>query len=281
VLEFQKVVSLKATGSEKSPTDTVTIDGCTLVAKYVGDTAGRTVPDVDVVLAEGGTRYVEITVARCSLTNEARNAISNGLETRGTVAHLTIHNNNIHCQGMGVVIPNHVGAMDIRNNVIWSTRRGIAIGNESPDRSNIIGNHITIDSRDLQVYPDFVQELIAQSPSACISIGNTSAGVATYFGQTFIGQGANFWVEDNVLIGNPKRGISLVDSPEPESYGPPTPNTSHTNVIARNDFSRLKADWDIALGSSTYNNLVVDNSIGAESIFKEAGDKDRNTVRTD
>lgn len=280
LLEFQKVVSLKAAGSENSPTDTVTIDGCTLVAKYVGDTAGRTVPDVDVVLAEGGTRYVEITVANCNLANEAPNAISNGLETRGTVAHLTIRNNNIRCQGMGVVIPNHVGAMDIRNNKIWSTRKGIVTGNESPERSNIIGNHITIDDQELQIYPDFVQELIAQSPSVCISIGNTSAGVATYFGQKFINQGANFWVEDNVLVGNPKHGISLLDSPEPESYGPPTPNKSHTNIIARNDFSKLRADWDIALGSSTYNNLVVDN-VGAESILKEAGDKDRNTFRTD
>jgi WD40 repeat protein len=280
VLEFQKVVSLKATGREESPTDTVTIDGCTLVAKYVGDTAERTVPDVDVVLAAPGSRYVEITVTGCDVTNEAPNAISNGVETRATTAHLTIRNNKIHCQGMGIVIPNHIGAMDICDNTIWSAYIGISTSNESPDRSNITGNHITIDDQGLELYPDFVRELIAQGPSACISIGGTSAGVATFFGQDFIGQGANFLVEDNVLAGNSKHGISLVDSPEPESYGPPTPNKSHSNVIARNDFTRLDAEWDIALGSSTYNNMVVDN-VDVDLIFKEMGDKDRNTVRTD
>jgi hypothetical protein len=280
VLEFQKVVSLKATGREESPTDTVTIDGCTLVAKYVGDTADRTVPDVDVVLAEGGTRYVEIAVAGSSLINEAPNAISNGLETRGTSAHLTIRDNNFRCKGMGIVIPNHTGAMDIRDNTILSARVGITTGNESPDRSNITGNHITIDDQGLELYPDFVRELIAMGPSTCISIGATSAGVATYFGQNFIGQGAEFRVADNVLAGNPKYGISLVDSPEPESYGPPTPNKSHSNVIARNDFTNLNAEWDIALGSSTFNNLVVDN-VGMESVFKEAGDNDRNSISHD
>jgi hypothetical protein len=280
VLEFQKVVSLKATGSDNSPTDTVTIGGCALVARYVGDTARRTVPDVDIILAEGGTRYVEITVAGCSLTNEAPNAISNGLETRGTVAHLTIRDNNIHCQGMGVVIPNHIGAMDIYDNTIWSGYIGITTSNESQDRSNITGNRITIDDQGLELDPDFVRELIAQGPSACINIGATSAGVATFFGQRFIGQGANFLVEDNVLAGNPKYGISLVDSSEPENYGPPTPNKSHGNIVARNDFTKLNAEWDIALGSSTYNNLVVDN-VGMESVFKEAGDNDRNSISHD
>ncbi|MEJ2700943.1 MAG: hypothetical protein P8Z79_00725, partial [Sedimentisphaerales bacterium] len=280
VLEFQKVVSLKATGSGNRPTDTVIIEGCTLLAKYVGDTADRTVPDVDLVLAEGGTRYVEITVAESSLTNEAPNVISNGIETRGMSAHLTIRNNDIHCQGMGVVIPNHTGAMDICDNTIWSGCVGITTGNESPDRSNIIGNHITVDDQGLEVYPAFVRELIAPNPSACITIGGTSAGVATFFGQKFIGQAANFWVKDNILVGNPKHGISLVDSPEPESYGPPTPNKSHMNIIARNDFTQLSADCDVALGSSTQDNLVADN-VGAALIFREAGDKDRNTIRTD
>jgi serine/threonine protein kinase len=280
VLEFQKVVSLKAKGRENSPTDTVTIDGCTLVAKYVGDTADRTVPDVDLVLAEGGTRYVEIALAGSSMTNESPNAISNGLETRGINAHLTIQHNNIHCQGMGIVMPNHIGAVDIRNNTIWSGCVGITTGNESPDHSHISGNRVTIEAQDLKVYPAFVRELIAPNPSACIRIGGTSAGVAAFFGQRFIGQGVNFRVEDNILAGNPKHGISLVDSPEPESYGPPTPNKSHANVIARNDFTQLKADWDISLGSSTHDNLIADN-VGAESIFREAGDKDRNTVRTD
>ena len=128
----------------------------------------------------------------------------------------------------------------------------------------------------------FVQEYIAGNSSACISIGMTSAGVAAaFFNQkNVIGRGINFWVEDNILTGNPKYGISLVDSPEPESYGPPTPNDSHGNIIARNDFTKLNAEWDIAFGASTFNNLAVDN-VGMESVFREAGDNDRNTIRTD
>jgi serine/threonine protein kinase/WD40 repeat protein len=284
VLEFQKVISLEAIGIDNNPTDTVTIDGCTLVAKYIGDTAERTPPDVDVVLASPGSRYVEITVVRCDLTNEAPNAISNGIETRSTTAHMTIHNNNIHSQGWGIVLPNHVGAMDIRGNTIRSKYIGITAGTESPDRSNITGNHITIDDQGLQVYPAFVQEYIAINPSACISIGATSAGVAVaFFNQKHvIGRGTNFWVEDNILTGNPKHGISLVDSPEPESYGPPTPNDSHGNFITGNDFTKLDAEWDIAFGASTFNNLVVDNvGLESESVFREAGDSDRNTVRSD
>jgi len=282
VLEFQKVISLEAMGSENSPMDTVTIDGCALVAKYVGDTAERTPPDVDVVLAGPGSRYVEIAVGRCSLINEVPNAISNGIETRSTTAHLTIRDNRIRCQGMGIVIPNHIGSMDIQDNTIWSAHIGIMTGTESPDRSNITFNHITIDDQDLQVYPVFVQEYIARNSSACISIGATSAGVAAAFfnKKNVIGRGTTFWVENNVLTGNPKHGISLVDSPEPESYGPPTPNDSHDNIIARNDFTDLNAEWDIALGASTFKNLVVDN-VGIESVFKEAGDDDRNSINND
>jgi len=282
VLEFQKVISLESMGIDNKPTDTVTIDGCTLVAKYVGETAERTPPDVDVVLASPGSRYVEITVIRCDLTNEAPNAISNGIETRSTTAHLTIHDNNFHCQGMGIVLPNHVGSMDIRGNTIRSKYVGITTGTESQDRSNISGNLITIDDQGLQVYPVFVQEYIARNPSACISIGATSAGVAAaFFNQKHvIGRGINFWVEDNILTGNPKHGISLVDSPEPESYGPPTPHDSHGNFFARNDFTKLNAAGDISFGASTFNNLVVDN-VGMESVFREAGDGDRNTIRGD
>ncbi len=282
VLEFQKVISLEAMGSDNEPTDTVTLDGCTLTAKYVGDTAERTPPDVDIVLASPGSRYVEITVTRCDLTNEAPNAISNGIETRSTTAHLTIHDNNFNCQGMGIVLPNHVGSMDIRGNVIQSKYIGITTGTESSDRSNITGNHITVDDQGLQVYPAFVQEYIARNASACISIGATSAGVAAaFFNQkNVIGRGTNFWVEDNILSGNPKHGISLVNSSEPESYGPPTPNDSHGNIIARNDFTKLNAEWDIAFGASTFNNLVVDN-VGMESVFREAGDGDRNSINND
>jgi len=216
------------------------------------------------------------------LINEAPNAISNGIETRSTTAHLTIHDNNFRCQGMGIVLPNHIGSLDIQDNKIWSAFIGITTGTESPDRSNIIGNQIKIDDQELQVYPVFVQEYIAKPPSSCISIGATSAGVAAAFfkQKNVIGRGTNFWVENNILSGNPKHGISLVDSPEPESYGPPTPNDSHGNIIARNDFTRLKAEWDIALGTSTFNNLVVDN-VGINSIFKEAGDDDRNNINNE
>ena len=282
VLEFQKVISLEAMGSDNEPTDTVIIDGCTLTAKYVGDSDERTPPDVDVVLASPGSRYVEISVTRCDLTNQAPNAISNGIETRSTTAHLTITDNNFHCQGMGIVLPNHIGSMEIRGNTIQSKYIGITTGTESPDRSKITSNQITIDDQGLQVYPVFVQEYIAGNSSACISIGMTSAGVAAaFFNQkNVIGRGINFWVEDNILTGNPKYGISLVDSPEPESYGPPTPNDSHGNIIARNDFTKLNAEWDIAFGASTFNNLAVDN-VGMESVFREAGDNDRNTIRTD
>jgi serine/threonine protein kinase/WD40 repeat protein len=282
-LDFQKAISLEAMGSTDHPTDTVSVDGCALLGRYVGDTPDKhTPPDIDLVLAAPGSRYVEISVTGCSLTNEVPNAISNGIETRSTTAHLTIRDNHIRCLGMGVVIPNHVGAMDICDNTIWSARIGVTTGNKSSDRSNISGNRITVDDQGLQLYPEFVREFIATPPSSCISIGGTSAGVAAaFFNQkNVIGQGANFWVEDNALMGNPKHGISLVDWPEPESYGPPTPNKSHSNFIARNDFSKLKAEWDIALGSSTSNNLVVEN-IGMESVFKEAGDNDRNTIRTD
>lgn len=223
---------------------------------------------------------MEITVTDCKVINEVPNAISNGIETRSTTAHITICDNNIHSQGMGIVIPNHIGAMDIRGNTIWATYFGITTGTESQERSNIIGNHITIDDQGFQIYPAFVKDLIARNSPACISIGSTSAGVAEFFRQEFIGRSTNFWVENNVLAGNPKYGISLTDSAEPESYGPPTPNDSHDNIITGNDFTDLNAEWDIAMGASTYENMVVGN-VGVESIFKEAGDNDRNSISND
>ena len=280
VLDFQKVISLEAMANGDIPTDTVTIDGCYLLAEYAGDTAERTPPDIDVILAGPGSRYVEVAVTDCEVINEVPNAISNGIETRSTTAHITICDNNIRSQGMGIVVPNHIGAMDIRGNTIWATYIGISAGTESPDRSNVIGNHITIDDQGFQIYPEFVQDLIARNSSACISIGATSAGVAEFFGQESIGRGTNFWMENNVLAGNPKYGISLTDSSEPESYGPPTPNDSHDNIITGNDFTGLNAEWDIALGASTFENMVVDN-VGVESVFKEAGDNDRNSISHD
>ena len=111
----------------------------------------------------------------------------------------------------------------------------------------------------------------------------TSAAVAAaFFKNKVIGRGTNFWVEQNELMGNPTYGIALFDSPEPESYGPPTQNDSHGNIIARNDFTDLDAEWDIALGSSTFDNLVVDNvGVDVDGILAEAGDNDRNNINAD
>lgn len=281
-LNFQKVISLESRGIENRPTDTVTIDGCTLSAEYVGNTVVDSPPDVDIVLAAPNTRYVEITVTNSNVTNKVPNRISNGIETRGTTAHLTIEDNRVNCQGMGLVFPNHIGAVEIRGNRIRSTSVGIAVGTESSERSNVIGNHITIDEQGLQVYPERIREFIAASTNtACIKIGSTSAAVAAaFFKNKVIGRGTNFWVQQNILTGNPKHGIALVDSPEPESYGPPTPNDSHDNVIAQNDFADLDAAWDISLGSSTFDNLILDN-VGGDRIWTEAGDGDRNIINAD
>jgi hypothetical protein len=173
--------------------------------------------------------------------------------------------------------------MDIRNNRISSTHTGITVGTESPRRSYIIGNHITIDEQKLQVYPVFVREYIAATSSSCISIGSTCAAVAdAFFKNKVIGRGTNFSVEQNELMGNATYGIALFDSPEPESYGPPTPNDSHGNVIARNDFTDLDAEWKITLGSSTFDNLIVDNvGVDRNGILTEAGNDDRNIINVD
>jgi len=272
--DFNAVLSLDAMGH----TDTVNVDTCTLLAEYVGDTIEGTPPDVDVILANSGTRYAKITVTGCKIENQVPNAISNGIETRSTTAHVNISNNHIHCQGMGVILPNHVGAVVIRNNTIWSTVKGIGTGSDSQEHSYIIGNRITIDAQGLEVYPLFLRNYIARPRPRCIALGQTSAGVtAGFFLKEVIGLAANFHVEANTLSGNPKYGIALTDSPDPEKYGPFTPNQAHHNIITRNDFSNLEADRDVVLGASTFENLIFGN-LGLESIYKAAGERDRNHV---
>jgi serine/threonine protein kinase len=278
-LDFKSVVSLEAMSSGDMPADVITIDDCALLAEYAGDTSEGTPPDVDVILASSGSRYKEIRITDSEITNDVPNSISNGIETRSTIAYVTIADNRIRTQGIGICMPNHVGAVDLRGNTIWSAYKGIMIGSESQQRSYIIGNHITIDDQGLEVYPLFLKNYIAGSPSMCIDIGGTSAGVtAGFFLKEVIGRGTNFLVENNVLKGNPKYGIALIDSPDPENYGPPTPNDSHDNIFTLNDFTGLRAKRDIALGASTFDNLFLDN-VGVESIFREAGDEDRNNIR--
>jgi len=283
-LDFKSAISLEAVGSGFVLRDSVIVDGCALLAKYAGDTIEGTPPDIDLILASSGSRYAAISVTDCEIVNEVPNAISNGIETRSTSAQMTISGNDIRCQGIGILLPNHIGAMEIRDNTIWSTRVGMNVGTESPERSHIIGNRITIatiDGLGLQAYPLFLQDYVLPAPSRCIGIGQTSAGVtAGFFQQEVIGRGTNFLVEKNVLAGNPQYGISLADTPEPESYGPPVPNDSHANIITRNDFTGLQAQWDIAFGTSTYDNQVFDNE-GVESIFRGAGINDRNNIRID
>jgi hypothetical protein len=280
-LDFKSVISLEAMASGNIPADTVTVDGCTLLAEYTGDTPEGTPPDVDIILTKSGSRYGELIITDCEVKNDVPNCISNGIETRSTTAYMTINNNHIHTKGGGIIILNHIGAIDIRDNTIWSACSGISTGTEGQERSNIIGNRITIDDQGLQVYPLFLRDYFARTPSNCISIGATSAGIAAgFFQKDVIGRGTNFLVEKNILTGNPSYGIALTDSPEPENYGPPTPNDSHDNIITRNDFTGLQAERDIALGARTFNNKFVDN-VGVESIFKEAGDDDRNSINHD
>ncbi|MHC4071497.1 MAG: protein kinase domain-containing protein, partial [Planctomycetota bacterium] len=277
--DFTSAISLEAEPPGDSLAHTVTVDGCTLLAEYAGDTIEGTPPDVDVILASSGSRYEEISITDSQIINDVPNRISNGIETRSTTAHMTIDDNHIHSQGIGIVMPNHIGAVGIRGNTVWSGGNGISIGNNSQERSHIIGNHITIDDQGLQVYPLFLKNYIASSASMCIGIGNTSAGVtAGFFLKEVIGRGTNFLVEKNVLAGNPKYGIALIDSPDPENYGPPTPNSSHENIFTQNDFTDLNAERDIALGASTFDNVFL-NNVGVESVFREAGDDDRNNIR--
>ena len=241
-MDFNAGIYLKAVARGDLPPDVVTVDDCTLLAQDAGDTPEGTPPDVDVVLADSGSRYRELIISRCEITNDVPNAISNGIETRSTTAHVTLNDNHIHTQGIGICLPGHVGAVDIRGNRVWSGITGISLGTKSQERSNIIGNHITVDDWGLQIYPDFLKNYIARTPSRCISIGHVSAGVtAGFFLKEIIARGTNVWVEKNVLRGSPKYGIAMTDSPEPEKFGPPTPNRSHNNVITGNDFTGLQA----------------------------------------
>ena len=280
-MDFNAGIYFKAVSRGDLPPDVVTVEDCTLLVEYTGDTPEGTPPDVDVILADSGSRYRELVIRQCEIRNDVPNSISNGIETRSTTARMTIHDNRIHTQGIGIVLPNHVGAVDIRDNTVWSGGCGITVGTKTQERSNIIGNHITVDDRGLQVYPLFLQNHIGRTPSTGISIGHTSAGVtAGFFLKEIIGRGTNFMVEKNVLMGNPKYGISMIDSSEPEKFGPPTPNHSHNNTITGNDFTALQAKSDIALGASTYDNRIFGN-VGVELIFREAGDEDRNDVSYD
>ncbi|MHC4330083.1 MAG: protein kinase domain-containing protein [Planctomycetota bacterium] len=277
-LDFKSAISLEAMANGDIGADTVTVDGCTLLAEYAGDTPEGTPPDVDVILAKSGSRYGELIITDCEVKNDVPNCISNGIETRSTSAYMTINNNHIHTQGGSIIILNHIGTIDIRDNTICSACSGISTGTESQERSNIISNRITIDDQGHQVYPLFLKDYFARPPSNCISIGATTAGIAAgFFQKEGVGRGTNFWVEGNVLTGNPKYGIAMTDSPEPENYGPPTPNDSHNNIITRNDFTGLQAERDIALGASTFDNQIFGN-VGVESVFKEAGDDDRNSI---
>jgi len=272
--DFNAVLILDA----MSHTDTATIDACTLVAEDVGNTIEGTPPDVDVILANSGTRYAQINITGCRIENQITNAVSNGIETRSTTAKMNISDNDIQCQGMGVVLPNHVGTVVVRNNTIRSGVVGITIGSDNREPSYIIGNRITVEEQGLKVFPRFLQNYIARHASFCIGIGHTSAGVtAGFFLKEVIGLAANFRMEGNTLAGNSKYGISLKDSPDPEKYGPSTPNRAHHNIIAGNDFTRLEATRDIALGASTSDNLIFGN-LGVESIHKAAGETDRNHI---
>ena len=280
---FQKTISLEAKGADNQPTATAIIHDCNLSAEYIGDTADQDLPpDIDIILAGGETMYKEIRVTQSELLNGIPNAISTGIETRSTTASLTIEDNRIHCQGMSIILPNHVGPMHLRNNDIWSRYAGIFVGTDCQEQSVVSGNRITIEKQELEVSPLFVRELIAVAEASCIRIGHTSAGVATRFfkNRAVVGRGTNFLIEHNTLVGNPKHGIALLDSSEPESYGPPTTNDSHQNVIAHNDFAGLEAEWDISLGSSTYDNLIVDNNY-VDKILMEAGENDRNKIYLD
>jgi len=279
--DFKAVLSLDAKGSANIPVDTVTIDDCTLLAEDAGPTIEGSPPDIDVILFNSGTCYTDITIIDSEIRNDVPNRISNGIETRSTTAQLSICRNHIRAQGMGIVVVNHVGAVDIRNNTIWSTDKGISVGTETRLPSFVIGNHITIDAQERQVYPMFLQDYIAETSKSCIAIGGVSAGVTEgFFLKKAIPRATNLMVKENILMGNPKYGVALKDSPEPESYGPPTRNYSHDNIITQNNFTDLQADQDIALGASTHDNKIFDNK-GIKSIFRAAGDNDRNSIKHD
>lgn len=277
-LDFKSVVSLEALGNPDSTADVININRCTLSAEYSGDTPESTPPDVDIILAASGTRYEAIVVTDSHIINTVPNGIANGIETRSTNARLSFTGNQVRVQGMAIILPNHVGDVDIRDNTVWSATSGIGISIIGQKQNSIIGNHITIEAKHLSVFPLFLQDLIAKHQGFCINLGTTSAGVTTgFFHKEYIDRGTNFRIANNTLAGDPKYGIALTDSPEPENYGPATPNRSHDNVITQNDFTRLEAERDIGLGRHTHDNLIYTN-VGIESVFKEAGDNDRNHI---
>ncbi|MCB1099582.1 MAG: alpha/beta fold hydrolase [Verrucomicrobiae bacterium] len=279
VLEFQYAIGLKAKGERL---DEVLIDHCQLMVVNAGNTAEGTPPDVDVILVDAGARYAKIAISDCDITNAVPNRIANGLETRSNVAQIVVQNNNIHCQGLGIVIPNHRGKVELLGNTIWSKSHGINLTSDSPEAKLITGNTITIEAEHLDVYPMVVQDFIADArSSACMTLGSASAGVTVgFFYQPYLGQAINILIEDNVLAGNPNIGIEIMDSTEPETFGPSAPNDSHDITIIRNDFSGLNSKRDVALGKSTYDNLVYQN-VGLETVFREAGKSDRNRVAAD
>lgn len=207
------------------------------------------------------------------------NAIAQGIESRGIRAHVTITDNEVRTMGSAIRLTNHRGRVEIRNNAVWTARDGIGVGSDERATNYIAGNRITVEYQDLGIYPNFVRSYVDRPGSACIRIGHTSAGItAGFFLQEVIGLAAHFRIEDNVLAGNPHCGISLLDSPTPETFGPSTPNRSHSNVLTRNDFTQLRSSqYDLALGASTYDNHIHDN-VGLRKVFKEAGDQDRNQV---
>ena len=277
-LDFKSVVSLEAMGDPDRTADTVIIDECYLSAEESGYTPESTPPDVDIILAASGTSYEAIVVTDSHIINEVPNSISNGIETRSTNARLSFVRNQVRSQGMAIILPNHVGSMNIRDNTIWSATSGIGTSIDGKQQSTIIGNHITVESENLSVFPLFLQDLIAKTRPSCINIGETSAGVtAGFFQKDYIDRATNFRIENNVLAGKCRYGISLTDSQEPENFGPATPNRSHDNVITLNDFTGLETERDIGLGRYTHDNLIY-NNVGIEYVFKEAGDKDRNHI---
>jgi WD40 repeat protein len=280
-LDFNSVFGLGAKGYSDGTADTVIIDGCTLLAEYSGNTPESTPPDVDIVLADSGAKYDTILVTNSNIINNLPNSIANGIEARQTSALLQILGNQIRCQGMAIVPFDHVRSFDIRDNRIWSGTRGVIASIDSPEQSTIAGNHITVEDLSLEVFPLHLQNYIAKRDSFCIGVAPGSAGIsAGFFHKAFVDRGTNIRIEDNVLAGNPKVGISLADSPEPENFGPPTPNYSNKNIITGNNFTGLNSKRDIALGQSTYENVIFHN-VGIETVFKEAGDRDRNNVSVD
>jgi serine/threonine protein kinase/WD40 repeat protein len=279
IQDFNAAVSLYAVGNGESLADTILVDACTLRVEDAGGTIEGTPPDIDVFLANSGARYEAISIQNSRIENQIPNAISNGIETRSTRARVILKGNEIRCRGFGILMPNHEGVIEIRNNTIWASYMGIQLSSDESEPSYIAGNRIAVEHPLLQFYPHFLRSYIPvdRRPTG-ISIAGNGAGItAGFFLRPVISSAANFRVEDNILTGNPNYGIAMTDPLEAEIFGPPTPNTSHDNVFTRNDFTGLQAEHDIVLGASTYNNRIYGN-VGVRSVFKEAGDRDRNYI---